>query len=197
LGDRVRVVHAGTPHLPLVPAPLGPRLRIGFFGRLMADKGLDILTQAARLTPGVDVLVYGAGPWQPDQPPANLTLCGAIPDVERAMQGCDAVAIPSLWAEAFPFSGLEAMACGRAVVASQTGGLPEQVIDRKTGLLVPPGDPSALAQAFARLDADRHLTRTMGEAGRDRQRAEFSVEAFGAKVEAIYASIAKPGRVPQ
>jgi glycosyltransferase involved in cell wall biosynthesis len=80
--------------------------------------------------------------------------------------------------EAFPNVVLEAMAAGLPVVATRVGGLPEMVAQGETGLLVPPGDPPALAAAMSRVLADADLRRKLGRAGRMRVEQEFSLEAM-------------------
>lgn len=78
--------------------------------------------------------------------------------------------------EAFSNSVLEGMAAGNPVVATRVGGTPDAVVHGQTGLLVPPADPSALAEALGRLLTDADLARRMGEAGRTRVREKFSPE---------------------
>jgi glycosyltransferase involved in cell wall biosynthesis len=75
-------------------------------------------------------------------------------------------------------SVLEAMAAELPVVASRVGGLAELVVDGETGILVPPGDEAALAQALGRLVDDRELRRTLGTAGRARAESSFGLSAF-------------------
>jgi glycosyltransferase involved in cell wall biosynthesis len=77
--------------------------------------------------------------------------------------------------EGAPLSILEAMAAGLPVVSSRVGGVPELVVDGETGLLVPPGDPEALAVALGRLVADPGLRRRLGAAGRERTQRCFDV----------------------
>ena len=90
----------------------------------------------------------------------------ALPVVARA----DLVVLPSLW-ESFGYVCVEAMALGRPVVASGVGGFAEIVDDGQDGWLVPPGDPTALAEAIARHVRDRDGLRRIGEAARQRARA--------------------------
>jgi glycosyltransferase involved in cell wall biosynthesis len=71
---------------------------------------------------------------------------------------------------------LDAMACGRPVVATRTGGIPEAIVDGRDGLLVAPQDAEALARAIVRLMRDDTLRQSLGEAGRQRVVGEFSVE---------------------
>jgi len=78
---------------------------------------------------------------------------------------CDVLAVPSTY-ENLGLAPLEAMSCGRPVVASNTGGLPEIVENMRTGLLVPPGDPAALAQGILAMIQDEDLARKFGSEGR-------------------------------
>jgi len=94
-------------------------------------------------------------------------------------------ACPSLY-EPLGIVNLEAMACGTAVVASAVGGIPEVVSDGETGLLVPPGDPAALAVALNALIGDPARAAAMGRAGRDRAIAEFGWQAIAAQTAALY-----------
>jgi alpha-maltose-1-phosphate synthase len=101
---------------------------------------------------------------------------------------------PSLY-EPLGIVNLEAMACGTAVVGSRVGGVPEVVADGETGLLVPPGDPAALASAINVLLADEHRAAQMGRLGRARAEAEFGWASIAAQTVALYAELAG-GRLP-
>ncbi len=96
---------------------------------------------------------------------------------------------PSLY-EPLGIVNLEAMACGTAVVASRVGGIPEVVEDGQTGLLVPPDDPAALAQAIGALVADPARAARMGQAGRQRAMSEFSWNGIAEQTAALYAELA-------
>jgi starch synthase len=98
-------------------------------------------------------------------------------------------ACPSLY-EPLGIVNLEAMACGTAVVASAVGGIPEVVSNGETGLLVPPGDPVALAGALNTLIADPGRAAALGRAGRDRAVAEFGWQAVAAQTAQLYAELA-------
>jgi len=97
-----------------------------------------------------------------------------IPDLQAA---ADVFVMPSLW-EGLPLAVLEAMLAGNPVIASRTSGIPEAVTDGEEGLLVPPGDPRALAQALRGLMESPGLRREMGERAGRRGRAEFTVAAM-------------------
>jgi starch synthase len=98
-------------------------------------------------------------------------------------------ACPSLY-EPLGIVNLEAMACGTAVVGSAVGGIPEVVADGRTGLLVPPDDPAALATALNALVGDGGRAAALGRAGRDRAVAEFGWQAVAAQTAALYTKIA-------
>jgi glycosyltransferase involved in cell wall biosynthesis len=96
--------------------------------------------------------------------------------------------------EGFPVSVLEAMAAGLPVVASWVGGVPEAVLDGRTGLLVRPGDPAELAAALERLVAEPALRRRLGAAGRARAEECFDLEPFRcAHVELYSRELARRG----
>ena len=80
-------------------------------------------------------------------------------------------------AESFGMVLLEAAACGRPAVASRVGGIPSAVLDGETGLLVPPGDVEALAEALTVVLNDDDLARSLGKRAAERARTEFSWEA--------------------
>jgi glycosyltransferase involved in cell wall biosynthesis len=93
---------------------------------------------------------------------------------------------PSVY-EPFGLINLEAMACETPVVASAVGGILEVVEDGKTGLLVPPGKPEALAEALTRILDNPELARRMGRAGRARVEARFSWASVAERTEQVYA----------
>ena len=109
---------------------------------------------------------------------------GFRPAVE-VMADFDVFVLPSLW-EGFGLVLVEAMAAGRPVVASAVGPIPEIVVDGVTGLLVPPGDPPALAEAIVRLLRDPELAAAFGRAGRARVERELRVDTMVARTESLY-----------
>lgn len=113
-----------------------------------------------------------------------------IPDI---MSNIDILVVPSL-IESFGRVAIEAMASGKPVVAARSGGLPEIIDDGVTGLLVPPGDPAAMAEALIALIRDRAKGRMMGKAGRARAEEKFSMESNVRQIEGLYARILSHGR---
>lgn len=106
-------------------------------------------------------------------------------DVRAYLEAADVYVQPSLM-EGFGIAVLEAMACGRAVVASRTGGLPDIVADGVTGDLVPPGDVETLCHAMRGLAADPSRRTAMGGAGKRRALDHFSVERMMVGLTAVY-----------
>jgi glycosyltransferase involved in cell wall biosynthesis len=106
-----------------------------------------------------------------------VTFVGWVPrtSLTSYYRDCDVFVLPSL-NEAFGKVLVEAALCSAPVVATRLGGIPEVVLDRKTGLLVPPNDAPGLAAAIARLFDDPGLARAMGEKGRQLARGRFDFE---------------------
>jgi glycosyltransferase involved in cell wall biosynthesis len=107
----------------------------------------------------------------------RIHLLGERSDVPDVLASTDVFVLSSR-SEGFPVSILEAMAAGLPVVATDVGGVAESVVDGETGLLVPPGDPGALAAALECLLTDSGLRRRLGTAGRERARRHFDTAGF-------------------
>lgn len=108
--------------------------------------------------------------------------------LEAAFKAARLVVVPSTWQDPCPTVALEAMAEGRAVVASAVGGLLDIVEPEVTGLLVPPNHPVALAAAIEKLCEDSDLLMRMGAAGRERVK-RFTLSVVGPRIEAAYIKI--------
>jgi glycosyltransferase involved in cell wall biosynthesis len=120
----------------------------------------------------------------------RVTFSGRVTREElvRLYNRSELVVSPSLY-EGFGLPAAEAMACGVPVVATTAGAFPEVIDDGVTGLLVPPADPAALAEAIARLMADAALRRRMGDAGRTRIEEHFTWRQTAVKTAALYAEV--------
>jgi glycosyltransferase involved in cell wall biosynthesis len=167
-------------------------------------KGVDVLLRAfAMLTgdrPALRLVLAGYGPQEGAlrAMAAELGIAARVlftgertrAQVAALLRGCEALALPSR-AETFGLAAAEAMACGKAVVASAVGGVPEVVRDGREGLLVPPDDPPALAAALGRVLDDRALATRLGRAGEAAVRTRFSREhtgaAYAARIDSLLA----------
>jgi len=106
-------------------------------------------------------------------------------DVPEVIAAADIVVLPS-WSEGLPLAVLEAMACGKPVVATPVGGVARAVVEGKTGLLVPPGKPGRLAAAISRLLQDPVEAARMGAEGRRRVESRYSLDQFTRSIESLY-----------
>ena len=115
----------------------------------------------------------------------HVMLAGFRADVLSVHKAFDIFVMSSV-TEGFGTSLLDAMACGKPVVATSTGGIPEIVADGETGILVPPRDPAALAAAIVRLLRDEELRHRMGAAGRARVKQKFTAELMARNTLRVY-----------
>jgi glycosyltransferase involved in cell wall biosynthesis len=118
-------------------------------------------------------------------PGGRIVFTGRRDDVPAVTAAIDVAVLPS-YREALGVAILEAMALGRAVVASNVGGIPEMIEDGRTGLLVPPHDHEALAAAIVRLLVDHPFADMLARAGHDLVHERFCVERMVRQIETIY-----------
>jgi sugar transferase (PEP-CTERM/EpsH1 system associated) len=116
---------------------------------------------------------------------AQIRFLGLRKDVARLLSGADLFLLTSV-SEGIPLTVIEAMAAGLPVVSTRVGGLPEVVVEGRTGLLEPAGDHAALGRAVCRLAAEPALRREMGHLGRERAETVFSEELMLAQYGALY-----------
>ena len=182
---------AFSPASELVPG----LFTVAFVGRLTEEKGVPELLAAAEILAEKGVamrfVVAGDGPLReqveshPLLTAGTLVYLGQQSDIQRVYHAAHALVMPSR-AEGHPLAALEAMACGLPVVASRVGGLPEIVIGGKTGTMVPPGDPEALAAALRVFAEHPALAVAMGLEGRARVEQEYFLERMLARIHDIY-----------
>jgi glycosyltransferase involved in cell wall biosynthesis len=125
----------------------------------------------------------------------RVRFLGQRNDAADLLAACDIFVLPSRL-EGLGVAALEAMAAARPVVASAVGGLAEAVEHERSGLLVPPEDPEALAAALARLLEDPALRKRLGDAGPARVREGYSAERMVEAYEALYAEVLAEGKRP-
>lgn len=180
-------------------------LVIGSIARFDPIKGLDVLLDAlpalAERVPTAALLLVGNGGEDRHLRARaaalgigrRVVLAGAIPEAARCLPAMDVYASASL-GEGLPLALLEAMACGLAVVATRVPGHVDVVEDGVTGLLVPPRDPQAMAEAAAALLEDEARRRAMGAGGRERVARHFSADRMASELADVYRLAA--GRFP-
>jgi glycosyltransferase involved in cell wall biosynthesis len=122
---------------------------------------------------------------------SSVTFTWTRRDVPSLMGGVDLVVLPSE-TEALPTTLMEAAAAGTAAVATSVGGVAEVLVDGETGLLVPPGDQDAFADAVSSLLLDDDRRATMGTHARQRAIAQFDVHVWAARLAALYRDVAVP-----
>jgi glycosyltransferase involved in cell wall biosynthesis len=186
--------------------PNGPRAsrnsehRILSLGRLVERKGVETTIRALAEVPGAELVIAGGGDAMADAELARLTVIAqasgvrdrvhligqvARQDVPALLRSADVVvSVP--WYEPFGMVPLEAMACGVPVVASAVGGHLDTVLDGRTGALVPPRDPAALAQRLRELLADPARLAAIGSAAATRARFRYGWDRIAGEVELLY-----------
>jgi len=205
---KIRLVHNGIDTTPTVPSPIRemfPELAgreagpvVTYVANLFPYKGHMDLVEAARTVvdefPSARFLLVGRDAGEMEAVRARIAalgldrrvlLAGLRSDALKIMAASSFVVHPS-HEEGFSNTILEAMAAGKAVVATRVGGNPEAVIDGETGILVPPRDPAALSAAMLSLLRDPARALEMGAAGRRRVVERFSLGKMVREIESLY-----------
>lgn len=189
-GDRA----AARAALGLGDAPLAVLV-----GRLSHQKGQDVLLRTwpavRRAVPGAEVVLVGDGPDRAAleaSAPEGVRLAGKQADVRPWFLAADVVVQPSRW-EGMSLAVLEALACGRPVVASAVDGM-DAVAAARAGALVAPEDEAALAEAVARRLADPELAAAEGARAREQVERHHDAASAAARVTAVYADAAPGSR---
>lgn len=187
--------------------PGGAALVVGTVGNISEMKGTDLLVKcagrAAPHFPALGCLVVGAdhhgmreglGKKALALGFTGLAFAGPLDDPRAAVASMDIAVFPSR-EEGLGLAVMEAMALGRAVVASRAGGIPELIDDGADGILVPPGDAEALFRALSALLSDGARRAELGKSARTKALARFFSPPFSRRVEEVYSRLL-PGRLP-
>jgi glycosyltransferase involved in cell wall biosynthesis len=179
---------------------------VGNVAALVPHKGQRHLIDAAALVvkqvPDARFVIAGEGELRPTLErqikerglEKHVFLLGFRPDILSIHKGFDIFVMSSV-TEGLGTSLLDAMACGKPIVATRAGGMPEVVADGETGLLVPPRDDAALAAAMVTLLTDRAARERMGTAGQRRARERFSAERMVQDTLELYTRVAMHAHV--
>jgi glycosyltransferase involved in cell wall biosynthesis len=171
---------------------------VAVVANLRPEKGhlvyLDAVQRLLKPLPNVRFLIVGGGIIEEDIRAAvrdrglseRVTMTGIVNPIPPMLKSIDIIVLPSLSNEGLPNSVMEAMAASLPVVATDTGGTGELVIDGHTGFLIPPGDSAVLADRIERLCRDAELRRKMGEAGRNHIVQHYTVDRMARKFEALF-----------
>lgn len=199
--DRFSPATGGT--APIAACPFDPAQHwlVGAVGRMQAVKDPVMLAQAfvhalalaPHLRSRLRLVMVGGGPLQAQTQEvleaagvaALAWLPGERSDVPAIMRGLHAFALPSL-AEGISNTILEAMASALPIVATAVGGNADLVAHGQTGYLVPPAQPQAMAHQLVALASNPELARSMGQAGRQRVQASFSMQAMVSTYQSVY-----------
>ncbi len=193
---------------PVQPEPINKVPTAAYVGRMIRSKGVDVLMAAAQALRqrAVPLTIELYGPSDTDNPEA-VPLAelenwaaqglghwhGRTDNVAGVWRGSDIYVMPTRGGEGLPRSLLEAAASGRPVIVTDVAGCRSFVRNGLEGLVVPPGDPEALAQALATLAADPELRRRMGHAARNRVLNGYTIPQVTAQYEAAYRAMVKRG----
>jgi len=186
-------------HCPL-RAATGPIVL--FTGRFVSKKGPHILIQAIpkvlKHVPDAYFVFAGAGDFTPyikllkqENVPVNSFLClGYVDSADiPKLYNLSSVYVAPSFEDSLGIRILEAMSCGKAVVASQVGGVPEIISSGQNGIVVPPGESGKLAEEIVNLLEDRNLRRKLAEAGRETVLNKFSSEMMARQTATLYKDI--------
>ncbi|MFA5362679.1 MAG: GT4 family glycosyltransferase PelF [Candidatus Omnitrophota bacterium] len=176
---------------------------VGIIGRLTSLKGhiyfIKAMAKAARVIPSLKVLIVGDAPvskgaykeqlqilvrrlglWN------NIEFLGSQKDIPGILKNLDVLVLSTITHEAFGRVIIEAQAAGVPVVATSVGGVVDIIDDNKTGLLVPPADSGAIAEAVLRIHKDERLARTLSENAYAKVKEKYTLERMAKNTLAVY-----------
>jgi D-inositol-3-phosphate glycosyltransferase len=213
--EKTRIVPCGVDTRQFAPGPSTSRRRprLLIVGRLVPRKGSDIALEALTRIPEAELVVVGGPPPEllaADNEAERLAslaaglgvsdrfrMLGGVArdEMPNVLRSADVVLCPARY-EPFGIVPLEAMSCGIPVVASAVGGHLDTVVDRRTGRLVPVGDPEALAQAVNEVLDSPNAGADMGWAGRRRVLANYGWDRIAERTEAVYRELVRSQASP-
>jgi glycosyltransferase involved in cell wall biosynthesis len=207
--DRISIVPNGVPQCHATPPKPQGVPHILFLGRLCARKGVPDLI-AALASPHLRALPWhatiagdgNAAPYRAMLSWHRLDCRVAVPgwadraETARLLASADMLVLPS-YHEAMPLSVLEALAAGVPVVATPVGSLPDILKNEENALLVPPGDPAALADAIARLLRSKELRLSLAQAGYETFRQKLEIGAVAERIAALYRKTVAPAEAAE
>jgi len=206
---KVELVYHFTDAESLVPPKArtaGAETVFLFVGRLVREKGVGLLLSALSRLSGERwrLIVAGDGPLREELVrqaqvaglASRVSWAGFLSRAEvfRQYAAADVVVFPSIWAEGFGLTGIEAMYAGRPVIAFDTGGVNEWCVNGETGVLLPRGDVAALADAMRALARDARRREELGRHAREYVQRKFRKKGHIERLVSIYSAVAVRGR---
>jgi len=176
---------------------------IAVIGRLVEQKGhiyfLEAMKKISSEIPKLKALIIGDGPLKNrlmDKArelglEGKVIFTGIREDISEILPLIQFLVMPSLY-EGLPIVALEAMAQGKPIIATEVGGIPEAVLHNKTGILVPPGNPSLLAESIIQLTESCELRKSFGKEAKKLVREQFDLKQMLKHTQAIYDEASNP-----
>lgn len=199
-GERIRVIPSAVEIRRMHPPPPRTPVTVGTIAGLEYWKGVDLLVEACgRVSASLRLEVFGDGAWRSSLEDRARSLGiharfhGRVRRAEERLENIDLFVLPSR-ADNLPIVILEAMARALPVVATRVGGVSEIVEDGRTGVLVEPGDVSAMAAAIEGLARDPSRREAMGSSGALRASELFDPKSIAARLVALYAEVRARGK---
>lgn len=204
--DNITVVHNGIPDVyqpEETSLEKSAKCIITLIGRIKPDKGIWYLLEALKLMKNKEnllVRIIGgpapSGEKHVEQLKKDIPTIGVeieylsfIPDVRKYLNETDILVAPSTGTESFPTTVLEGMSAGKAVIATNTGGAVEAIVNETSGFIISNNDPRHFAEILSLLLKDVALRNKVGEEARKRYLSKFSVEVYNKNMETFYATI--------
>ncbi len=177
-------------------------IKLGTVATLVPLKGIQYLLESLKIIqkelPQVKLEIIGDGPYKPNlvqltkklKLEKSVKFSGFVPDIEEKLASFDLYVQPST-SESFGLAIVQAMSVGLPIVATQTGGIPEVVTEGKSGLLVAPAKPKAMAEAILQIIYDRSKAKQMGEMARRESIVRFNLKDMIQELESTYEEVAE------
>lgn len=169
-----------------------------YVGRLIEEKGIDMLIEAMKNVAESTLVIVGTGPLEEEIHEKinnynikNIKMMGFLnkEKVRELLYKCRFVVIPSIWYENCPMAVLEAMACGKPVIGSNLGGIPELVINNINGLIFKNNSITDLADKINALNGNKDMRMQMGKMGREMIENIYNKEKHVEKIKEIYKEV--------
>ena len=171
-----------------------------YFGRLIDEKGVDVLIKAMKFNKHIPLKIIGNGPYEEnlkqlakDLELKNVSFLGSMwgEELNEVLSKCKFVVVPSVWHENFPYVILQSFALGKAVIGTNRGGIPEMVIDGEFGYVYNAQDDKMLSQKILSLWNNSELNKKMGMNAKKHVDQKFNDQNFYKQIMNAYSQVIK------